>query len=176
MEVCAIVASLNVNRFCSFSTSTSSTASGPAEHLASSARLVLPLLLARRPCRERGWGQTEDLALAWCLCGVSEVQVQQEQQQQLQRLPANPKAKLFLATRLVTAKTACFYYSCLTHPPCNCYSKILFGSGAQRRIAACGCSTAAAEEAAALAETLKPNPEYRIGKLCEALQTRRKLA
>lgn len=115
MEVCAIVASLNVNRFCSFSTSTSSTASGPAEHLASSARLVLPLLLARRPCRERGWGQTEDLALAWCLCGVSEVQVQQEQQQQLQRLPANPKAKLFLATRLVTAKTACFYYSCL--PP-----------------------------------------------------------
>lgn len=120
MEVCAIVASLNVNRFCSFSTSTSSTASGPAEHLASSARLVLPLLLARRPCRERGWGQTEDLALAWCLCGVSEVQVQQEQQQQLQRLPANPKAKLFLATRLVTAKTACFYYSWLPPLPACC--------------------------------------------------------
>lgn len=47
MEVCAIVASLNVNRFCSFSTSTSSTASGPAEHLAGSARIAT--IISRAP-------------------------------------------------------------------------------------------------------------------------------
>lgn len=112
MEVCAIVASLNVNRFCSFSTSTSSTASGPAEHLAGSARIATIISKAPQQGEVDGEsGQTADLALAWCLCGVSEVQVQQQQ------LLANPKAKLFLATRLVTAKTAYFYYSCLSIPP-----------------------------------------------------------
>lgn len=156
MEVCAIVASLNVNRFCSFSTSTSSTASGPAEHLAGSARIATIISKAPQQGEVDGEsGQTADMALAWCLCGVSEVQVQQQQ------LLANPKAKLFLATRLVTAKTAYFYYSCLSIPPPLCSTPL-----ATTRRSCLGL--AHKDESLPAAAALRPRQRRRL-RLCQKL-------